>query len=172
MCEGFGVICDRGLNLYFVEPEDYDLDCSHSTILNRLGWADSKGIIDRNFIRLEFPDWTPESFQVDEVSSLPGWASSEEDYWKVLPEIKEKAILLLERIRPFYEEIKNSVEAARYNERRADGRNYGLYLNGKISHVVMQKRGEESEVRRSAKVKASLNYFVGKISTIKEYVKY
>jgi hypothetical protein len=40
MCNGFGCIVDHNLNLYFTEP-DRGGDCSHSEILERLGWQEN-----------------------------------------------------------------------------------------------------------------------------------
>ncbi len=75
MCEGFGLIVDKELKLYFSEP-DSDGDCSHSTTLNRLGWSDNTDIHLRHFVRVQFSDWTPESFEFDEEDTLPGWAEN------------------------------------------------------------------------------------------------
>ena len=88
MCNGFGLIVDKNLDVYFVEP-DSEGDVSHSEILYRLGWNDSQDTYIRSFVRIEFPDWTPESFQFDEEDTLPGWAEERR------VEIKDKCVDLL-----------------------------------------------------------------------------
>jgi len=75
MCNGFGAIVDKDLNLYFIEP-DSDGDVSHSGILERLGWADNPNQHLRRFVRVECRDWTIASFRFDENSTLPGWVEN------------------------------------------------------------------------------------------------
>jgi hypothetical protein len=78
MCEGFAVIVDKELNLYFCEPEP-DGDCSHSEILSRLGWRETGNAHLRRFVRVEYADWTPESIRFDENASLPGWCEANKE---------------------------------------------------------------------------------------------
>ena len=78
MCNGFGMIISKEIKGYFCEP-DSDGDCSHSTILNRLGWKDSKSEHIRGFVRVQCPDWKIDSFEFDEDKSLPGWAEEGKD---------------------------------------------------------------------------------------------
>jgi hypothetical protein len=73
MCKGFGAIVTKNLDLYFCEP-DNEGDCSHTTILDRLGKQDNADSFLRDFVRVQCPDWTIASFEFDEDSSLPGWA--------------------------------------------------------------------------------------------------
>ena len=77
MCDGFGCIIGKDLQLYFIEP-DQGGDVSHSTILERLGWKENKNIHLRNFVRVECSDWTIKSFRFDEDKTLPGWVDKEE----------------------------------------------------------------------------------------------
>jgi hypothetical protein len=97
VCNGFGLIVDKNLYIYFVEP-DATGDCSHSDILRRLGWRENVNRFLRNFVRVEFSDWTPESFSFDEDSSLPGWAEENKQ------EIKDKCIHALELCAPAWAE--------------------------------------------------------------------
>jgi hypothetical protein len=78
MCLGFGLIVDKELNVYFMEP-DRDGDCSHSDLLERLGWKENTNKFLRNFVRVEFPDWEPLSFRFDENNTLPGWVENNRD---------------------------------------------------------------------------------------------
>jgi hypothetical protein len=78
MCEGFGMIVTKEIQGFFCEP-DSDGDCSHSTILERLGWKDNENQHTRNFVRIQCPDWHLKSFEFDEDSSLPGWAEESRD---------------------------------------------------------------------------------------------
>ena len=78
MCQGFGLIVSKELKAYFIEP-DYNGNCSHSDILDRLGWKENDSKFLRNFVRIEYPDWTPASFRFDEENTLPGWAENNRD---------------------------------------------------------------------------------------------
>jgi len=78
MCTGFGLIVSKDLQVYFIEP-DYNGNCSHSIILKRLGWKENGNKFLRNFVRVEYPDWTADSFRFDEESTLPGWADENRD---------------------------------------------------------------------------------------------
>jgi len=76
MCNGFGLIVTRDAQ-YFIEPDD-DGEVSHSDILARLGWQDSKDAFARKFIRVEYATWKADSFKVDERTTLPGWVDEAE----------------------------------------------------------------------------------------------
>jgi hypothetical protein len=78
MCEGFGLIVSKESKLYFMEP-DSSGNCSHSKLLARLDWIENNNQYLRNFVRVEFPDWKPESFHFDEVGTLPGWVENNRD---------------------------------------------------------------------------------------------
>jgi hypothetical protein len=78
MCEGFGLIVDKELNVYFIEP-DSEGNCSHSDLLERLEWKDNTDQFIRNFVRVEYPDWKKKSFRFDENNTLPGWAENNRD---------------------------------------------------------------------------------------------
>jgi hypothetical protein len=82
MCTGFGLIVSKDLKVYFVEP-NVTGNCSHSDILERLGWNDSDDKFLRNFVRVEYADWKPESFRFDEDNTLPGWAENSRDEIRV-----------------------------------------------------------------------------------------
>jgi len=91
MCKGFGVIVDRGLNVWFSE-QDYGGDCSHSTTLEHLGWEDNADPFLRYFVRVQFPDWTAASFEFDEEDTLPGWAEEHRQ------EIQKRCTKVLEKL--------------------------------------------------------------------------
>jgi hypothetical protein len=90
MCQGFGIIIDKDINLWFSEP-DTDGNCSHSLIIKRLNWHENVDPHLRNFVRVEFPDWKPESFVFDETTTLPGWCENNKQ------EIQNKCVSLLEK---------------------------------------------------------------------------
>ena len=107
MCEGFGVIVDRGLNVWFSE-QDYGGDCSHSTTLEHLGWEDNADPFLRYFVRVQFPDWTAVSFEFDEEDTLPGWAEANR------AEIQDRCIKVLEKHAPAgaeYEKVRDAAGA-------------------------------------------------------------
>jgi hypothetical protein len=99
MCNGFGLIVDKFFNVYFVEP-DGNGNCSHSDILLRLGWRENVNRFLRNFVRVEFSNWTPGSFSFDEDSSLPGWVEENKQG------IKDKCVRTLELCAPALAEYK------------------------------------------------------------------
>ena len=105
MCNGFGLIVDKNLDAYFIEPDD-EGDVSHSDIIYRLGWSDSQDTYIRSFVRIEFPDWTPESFQFDEEDTLPGWAEEHR------VEIKDKCVGILEICAPIHKQRQQAIEVA------------------------------------------------------------
>ena len=74
MCEGFGLVIDKELNAWFCEPEQGEINCSHTKELKRLGWVENTSEFIRSFVRVQYPDWIPGSFEFDEESTLPGWA--------------------------------------------------------------------------------------------------
>jgi len=99
MCNGFGIIVDKELNLWFSEPDNTG-DCSHSMTIQRLGWTENRNINLRHFVRVQFKDWTPNSFMFDEDDTLPGWCEENRD------EIKNKCVVLLLRCAPAWAEYK------------------------------------------------------------------
>ena len=99
MCQGFGIIIDKDINLWFSEP-DTDGNCSHSIIIERLGWRENEDPHLRSFVRVEFADWTPESFTFDETTTLPGWCENNKQ------EIQNKCVALLEKCAPAWAEYK------------------------------------------------------------------
>ena len=105
MCNGFGIIVDKELNLWFTEP-DSDGDCSHSLTINRLGRKENTNAHLRNFVRVQFPNWQPESFEWDENKSLPGWCENARD------DIVQKCIALLEFCAPAQAEYKKVRDTA------------------------------------------------------------
>ena len=102
MCSGFGCIATRDGRILFVEP-DGSGDVSHSDILRRAGMEENKSAIFRDFVRVEFPNWTEKSFRWDEYSTLPGWADSE---------VEERCKKLLLRISPLYAEYRKIKDPA------------------------------------------------------------
>ena len=103
MCEGFGLIVTRERE-YFIEP-DKDGDVSHSEILRRLGWKDNTDPFRRNFVRVEYPNWTAESFRVDEASTLPGWCDEQD--------IRTRCDRILAKVAPALAEYEKVSDAAR-----------------------------------------------------------
>jgi hypothetical protein len=93
MCEGFGLVVSKDMKAYFMEPNTSG-NCSHSDLLERLGWKDNDNQFLRNFVRVEFPDWTPESFRFDEEKTLPGWVENSRD------EIRANCIRILDACTP------------------------------------------------------------------------
>lgn len=91
MCQGFGCLIDKMLNLYFIEP-DANGDISHSEIIDRLGWEDNENAYLRDFVRIECSLWTEETIHFDKDTNLPGWAEHAHD------EIINKATNLMLRI--------------------------------------------------------------------------
>ena len=171
MCNGFGIICDKDLNMHFVEPGD-DLDCSHSDILRRLGRMDNDDSILRNFIRLEYRHWEVEDFSVDESSTLPGWAQDENSLsYRVSVEIMDKANKLLEKVQPAYKKFSKTFSHAKKLEEKADERNLHLYYNNKISYNQRYDRMIQSSARRQKLAGKAMATFVEEISSITGYVK-
>ena len=100
MCQGFGLIVNKELKAYFMEP-DNEGDCSHSDLLKRLGWKENNNIHLRDFVRIEFTDWQSESFRFDEENTLPGWVENNRD------EIQNKCIHILNLCAPARAEYEN-----------------------------------------------------------------
>lgn len=105
MCEGFGLIVTKD-NLYFIEPDVFG-NVSHSAILRRLGWNDNTDQVLRHFVRVEYPDWTTDSFRFDEDSTLPGWVDE--------AEIKTRCDKVLERVCSLFAKYELAKDTA-YNE--------------------------------------------------------
>jgi len=124
MCMGFAVIVDKDLNLYFCEPESISSDCSHSTILYRLGWKENTDKFNRKFIRIEYPQWTEYSFKFDEIYSLPAWAEENKH------EIKNKADKLLNKVKPFLDIFKKEREAIALEYSNSINKTTKIYLSG------------------------------------------
>ena len=114
MCQGFGIIIDKDINLWFSEP-DTDGNCSHSIIIERLGWRENEDPHLRSFVRVEFADWTPESFTFDETTTLPGWCENNKQ------EIQNKCVALLEKCAPAWAEYEKVCDqaSAEYEKVRA-----------------------------------------------------
>jgi len=114
MCQGFGVVIDKDINLWFSEP-DTDGNCSHSIIIERLGWRENEDPHLRSFVRVEFADWTPESFTFDETTTLPGWCENNKQ------EIQNKCVALLEKCAPAWAEYEKVCDqaSAEYEKVRA-----------------------------------------------------
>lgn len=102
MCDGFGVIVTKDLKIWFVEP-DINGDVSHERIIDLLilskilGKHADDGIKPRTFVRVEFPEWTEESFRFDQPHGLPTWCEASAD------EIQERCVKLMLRVKePWY----------------------------------------------------------------------
>ncbi|MFA5152740.1 MAG: hypothetical protein WC554_09290 [Clostridia bacterium] len=100
MCIGFSAIITKDGRILFCEPNS-DGNVSHSEILKRAGIEDDAKLLDRTFVRIEFPNWSESSFKFDEPKTLPPWVDEEE--------LKNKSVKLLNRILPIYNEY-NTVE--------------------------------------------------------------
>lgn len=98
MCNGFGVVAMRDGRLLFIEP-DGEGDSSHSEILKRAGIKENKFLLHRNFVRVDFADWTEDSFRWDEYKTLPIWADDE---------LIERCKKLLLRVAPIWDEYKKA----------------------------------------------------------------
>jgi hypothetical protein len=113
MCYGFGVVVTKDLKCWFVEP-DIRGNVSHEIIIDRLICSrDIPPFIDleprpRRFVRIEFPDWTEESYRVDEIGTIPTWFEEDADV------IKEKCTKLMLRARVHYIRMVNVRQRA-YN---------------------------------------------------------
>jgi F0F1-type ATP synthase membrane subunit b/b' len=111
MCEGFGCLVVKnaegeGFTLKFSEPDE-DGNCSHSEILSRLGWEDSQDVYGRQFVRVEFANWSAKSFNFDEYGSVPGWAVDSEH------DIQSACKKLLNRVRNAYNAHENATSDVR-----------------------------------------------------------
>jgi hypothetical protein len=103
MCNGFGGIYVKDLGFFFSEPNKNG-DCSHSTIIKRMGLKENNSAYLRSFVRIEFADWTETSFRFDEEETLPGWLDQEE--------AREIAIKLILRVAPTYAEYHKIADQA------------------------------------------------------------
>lgn len=113
MCRGFGAIVDKDLNIYFTAPDKY-LNVSHTDILNALGWVENRFTFSRNFVRIECPDWTINSFIFDELGTLPQFAEENQD------EIKNKVAKILDRIEEKALAYKENGESARDERKKLE----------------------------------------------------
>ena len=95
MCQGFGTIVTKNLDVYFTMFDDSG-DIHHSNIIEALGIDENDNQFLRNFVRTENPDWTEESFHFDENDTLPGWVD------EVI--VKDKVNRLLEKVSPIWAE--------------------------------------------------------------------
>lgn len=157
MCTGFGCIVDRGLKIYFCEPDKYG-DVSHAKIIYRLNWQDNDNEFLRRFVRVECKDWTPASFKFDEIDTLPGWVEENKN------EIKNRVADLLNRIYPAWAECEKVCDLA-----------WAKYV-ALAGDKVREAWGEYKEIRDPAlaeykKVRnPALARFVSRISSIQGYV--
>ena len=106
MCRGFGLIIDKELNLWFTEP-DSDGNCSHTTTIERWGWKENGNQHLRAFVRVQFADWQPASFEFDEDETLPGWCENAK------AAIQDKRSALLDRCTPAWAEYEKVCTPAR-----------------------------------------------------------
>lgn len=119
MCRGFGGIATKDGRILFAEP-NYLGDCSHTMILDRAGISDNEDQFMRSFVRVQFTKWSAETFEFDELNSLPGWVNSDE--------ILEKATKLMERVLPIYKEFSTSIEKMIIERREKEQAAYLAYL--------------------------------------------
>lgn len=106
MCMGFGCLVDKELNLYFSEPDSTG-NCSHSQTLYRLDWKENDDQCLRHFVRVQFSDWMPDSFEFDEGKTLPGWCENEREA------IRQGCVALLGRCAPAWAEYEKVCDQAR-----------------------------------------------------------
>ncbi|MDD4308584.1 MAG: hypothetical protein PHU53_07240 [Thermoplasmata archaeon] len=74
MCYGFGIIISNDLRAWWCEPDGTEGNCSHSRILMRLDDLNPNWLRDGQFVRTQFPTWTPDSFEFDDLFDVPEWA--------------------------------------------------------------------------------------------------
>jgi len=155
MCNGFGLIVTKGLDCYFIEPSLNSGNCSHSTILERLGWQDNTSPFRRDFVRVQYPDNTPDSFEFDEDSTLPAWVEENRQ------EIKDKCGLILERYVPALAEYLKVCDAA-----------WAEYEKGRAPAWAEYQRVRDPAYAEYQQVRdPALAELVNQISAIPGYVK-
>ncbi len=92
MAKGFGIIATKDGQL-FIEPDKLG-DVSHNEILKRAGIEENTSL-QRDFVKVQFPDWTENSFRWNEDETLPIWADEE---------MEERCKKLLLRVAPIWDE--------------------------------------------------------------------
>jgi len=133
MCSGFGMIFWRDGAIEFIEP-GVGGDVSHSDILERSKKKAIDTYYNRNFVRIEFPKWTSESYRLDVPTyDIPGWVDQEE--------VKEKATKLFLRILPLYIKYKIGVGEVypKYSSYATEER------TAWVSHVAYPEKGTPEE---------------------------
>jgi len=175
MCNGFGAIVDKELNLYFIEP-DSDGDVSHSDILNRLGWQDNTDTHLRRFVRVECRDWTLASFGFDEDSTIPGWVENNRQ------EIRDRVGKVVALCAPAYAEYEkvHAAASAEYVQVRdaawAEYEKVHAAASAEYVQVCTAAYAEYVQVRAPARAEfekvsdAAWAEMVEKLSRIKGYV--
>lgn len=139
MCYGFAVIVTKDMNLHWTaQKETFGNDQSHTDILNAAGIEDNTDVFQRDFVRVEFPDWDALRFRFDEQGTLPGWAENAED------EIQNACVDLLERVKPqhdYYAEQRAKIEAQQQND-RLDARAAYDHLSAFAESTLFQHMSE------------------------------
>lgn len=107
MCEGFGMLIDKELNYFFVEPDTMG-NVHHSEIFRRLCIKENDKIYNRRFIRIECPHWRT-AFNFDEPNTLPGWAEDKRE------EIQGIVNKVIKSISPAYKKFARE-HTASYNK--------------------------------------------------------
>jgi hypothetical protein len=93
MCDGFGCIVTKQLDVFTIEPDCFN-NVSHNEIVRRLGYPFPRSyceIPQRKWVRVECKDWTMDSFRLDEPYEWrPAWADElkEEIYCAVSKSLK------------------------------------------------------------------------------------
>ena len=151
MCEGFGVIVTKDGRYLFCEPTE-GMNCKHGDILHRAGIEENTDAYNRAFVRVQFSNWTKETFEFDEIGTLPAWVNEEE--------VKERCCKLLDRVYPALAEYEKVRDAAWAEYEKVRDAAYAEY------EKVRDAAWAEYEKVRAA----ALAEFVSKISSIDGYV--
>lgn len=94
MAKGFVIIVTKD-RAQFIEPT-MSGDVSYSWILKRAGIEEYRTPLRRHFVRVQFANWTEDSFLWDEDETLPIWANDE---------MEERCKKLLLRVAPIWNEF-------------------------------------------------------------------
>jgi hypothetical protein len=107
MADGMAILVLQNIQIYWCEGNWWSMEQSHSTPLERLGWAENKDAIVRHFCRVQIVNYRIEGFEFDEGSYLPSWA--EVNRQEIVDKC-EKALLLFKPIRDEYWKQYNVLE--------------------------------------------------------------
>lgn len=135
MCQGMGFIVTKS-RIYFTMP-DIRGNVSHELILElmterRMITHDDKvkSLFLRKFVRVGYPEWTPESFHIDELKTLPPWADEED--------IRARCDKLFLRIKAIY----HAYSTARTNSTNEHIRSYAHHKTVELALVSAKLAGK------------------------------